>query len=259
MAVERLAVVIPCHRRWDLLVHAVDAVSDWPVIVVNDAPPNHRPAMPDGVFEVRTRGGEGFARAVNAGLQAAQQRGASHVLLLNDDARPSHDCIAQLCAAWQEDVGAVGPVLLDADGQVESAGVSVRWWGRVVTNRVIPTGTVDVGALSGACLLVASDVRLDTSFAHGFEDFALCRTLQCAGKRVLLVGEARCHHHGGATVNRRRRQAQRHAVSGHLRLLEHRRYLPVVTALAVAQVIREGGPWERVLGIAEGIWDWRSG
>lgn len=256
MSIRQLVVVIPCHRRWDLLPRAIAAVAPYPVVVVDDSPPDLSPPHPAGATVVQTAGSQGFAPAVNAGLQAAESLGASHALLLNDDAIPDPGCIARLCAAWGPDTGAAGPVLVDPRGRVESAGAVIRWWGRVRTQTTPPTSDTEVDALSGACLLIAAARRLDEGFSHGFEDFALCRSVSGEGRRVVLVPGARCVHLGGATLGRQSRRAQRHAVSGHLRLLGRRRFVPVVAGLALAQVLREGGPASRVLGVADGVADW---
>ncbi len=251
-----LVVVIPCHRRWELLPDVIAAVGGLPVVVVNDAPPGLSIREPEGVTIARTAGGQGFARAVNAGLEAACALGATHVLLLNDDALPLPGCIAALTAAWEPDSGAVGPVLIAGDGAVESAGISVAPWGRVWVRGRTPAGITAVDALSGACLLIRASERLDEAFVHGFEDIELCRRLRRSGRSVRIVPDARCQHLGGATLSRRSVAAQRHAVSGHLRLLGHRRFLPVVVGLAAAQVIREGGPLGRLSGIVAGVGDW---
>lgn len=253
-----LVVVIPCHRRWDLLPEAIAATGGLPVVVVNDAPPGLKAAEPDGVTMVRTAGSQGFARAVNAGLDAACDLGATHVLLLNDDARLQPGGLSALVDAWDDRSGAVGPVLLDADGAVESAGISVASWGRVRISQRLPEQTAPVDALSGACLLLRAEERLDESFSHGFEDIELCRRLRDRGRTVRIVPAARCQHLGGATLSRRSPAAQRHAVSGHLRLLRRRRFAPVVVGLAIAQVLREGGPVGRLSGIAAGVADWRG-
>ncbi|MFT4974518.1 MAG: GT2 family glycosyltransferase [Myxococcota bacterium] len=260
MPCDELVVVIPCHRRWDLLPQALAAVAPLPVIVVDDSPPSLDVQPPPGVTVVATAGSQGFAAAVNVGLAAAQAAGAVRVLLLNDDAAPAAGCVAELAAAWGPGIGAVGPVILGPDGAIESAGARLAWWGRARLLQEVPPGPVEVDALSGACVLVSSSERLDEGFAHGFEDFALCQSLRRRGQRVVLVPSAVCVHLGGATVGRRSRRAQRAAVSGHLRLVGRRRLAPVVVALACAQVIREGGPSERLLGIVEGVSDWwRSG
>ena len=253
-----LAVVIPCHRRWDLLPSAIAAVGDHPVVVVNDAPPELVVCEPSGVTIIRTAGSQGFARAVNRGITAAQSQGASHVLLLNDDAQVEPGCIDALVAAWGADSGAVGPVLQDASGAISSAGIELAWWGRIRARLAPPAAAGPVDALSGACLLIAAHERMDERFVHGFEDIELCKRLWQQGKSVRIVPAARCRHLGGATLARDSVRAQRHAVSGHLRLLRHRRYVPVVVGLALAQVLREGGPAGRIRGIAAGVADWRA-
>ena len=58
----QLAVVIPCHRRWDLLPAAIAAVGSYPVVVVNDAPPQQEVQEPAGVTVVRTAGSQGLWR-----------------------------------------------------------------------------------------------------------------------------------------------------------------------------------------------------
>jgi hypothetical protein len=70
-----------------------------------------------------------------------------------------------------------------------------------------------------------------------------------------VINDAHCVHLGGGTIDRRTAVAQRHALSGHLRVLPG--YLaPVAIALGVLQVLREGGGWRRLAGIGAGIVDW---
>lgn len=254
-----LVVVVPHHHRVDLLPRTLAAVARWPVVVVHDGPPGTPDLdLPPGAVQLRTRGEEGFAAAVNRGLQHADTvLGAELVLLLNDDAVPRPGCVDALLAAWEPELGAVGPVLLDGAGQVESAGVDLRWWGRVRQRQEIPLETRAVAALSGACLLVSAGTRIPQGYAHGFEDLALCRALRRAGRRCLLVPEARCDHLGGASLGRATPEAQRHAVAGHLRLVHGGWRTPLVLGLAVAQVLREGGDAERLRAVGEGWRDWR--
>ena len=207
--------------------------------------------------EVIRAGGLGFARAVNLGLDAAQARGATHALLLNDDAVLEPGSLDALRAAWGPGVGAVGPVLLDADGAVESAGFHRSRWGRVRVRRSVPPAPTAVQGLSGACLLVGAGERLDVAFAHGMEDLDLCSRLARRGLVSLLVPSARCRHVGGATLSRRSPEAQRAAVSGHLRLVGGGIRSPIPLGLALAQVAREGGSAGRLRGIWRGWRDWR--
>jgi GT2 family glycosyltransferase len=163
--------------------------------------------------------------------------------------------VEALAAALGEGVGAVGPALVRPDGAIESAGVRVGPLVRVRALRRARSGPVD--ALSGACLMLRPGLRFDEGYRHGFEDLALCRALWQAGLEVRLVAEARCEHRGGGTVSRRSAQAQRHAVAGHLRLWGGGWRSPLVVGLAFAQVVAEGGPAARLLGIAQGWRDWR--
>jgi GT2 family glycosyltransferase len=229
--------VVPHRSRRDLLVRTLAALGARRVLVVDDG---DAPLDLD-VPRVRLGGGQGFARAANAGLAAVR---TPFAIVLNDDALPLGDCLDRLVARG----GLCGPVLVGPAG-VESAGLDVGGWGRVVQRRRVRSGPVP--ALSGACLHMPARLRFDPAFRHGGEDVELCRRVGGAW----LVGEARCWHLGGATVRRTGPAAQRAAVEGHLRLYPSGRQDPAILALHVAQVVREGGPWARIPAIVEG---WRA-
>jgi GT2 family glycosyltransferase len=197
---------------------------------------------------------------VNRGLAAAESRGFTHALVLNDDAAPEPGCLDALAAAWTADSGAVGPLLIGPQG-VESAGIHLSRWGRLRTRTEVPPGgrAVEVQALSGACMLIRAGSRFDAGYRHGMEDVSFCRALRRAGRSVRLVPTVRCRHLGGATLDRRSPAAQRHAVSGHLRLVGGGIRTPVVLGLAFAQVLREGPSRARVQAVGRGWWDWQSG
>lgn len=232
-------VVIPYRRRRDLLVRALSAVEGWPLIVVDDSDDGLDLDVP----MVRLGGGQGFARAANAGLAAVRTPAA---VLLNDDAAPEPGCLERLAAVG----GVCGPVLHGPRG-VESAGIRVRSWGRVVQITAVPAHDTHRDALSGACLHLPAHLRFDERFRHGGEDVELCRRV---GGGTIVVS-ARCWHEGGATLDRASEEAQRHAVAGQLRLVEAGWRDAVVVGLAVAQVAREGGPMGRLGGIGRG---WRD-
>ncbi|MFH1468681.1 MAG: glycosyltransferase family 2 protein [Pseudomonadota bacterium] len=254
------AVVLPHHSRRDLLRGAIAAAGGAPVLLVDDSrgglPPS---AVPPGVRLLRTDGERGFAAACNLGLAAAEAAGFSHALLLNDDARPGPGCVAALQAALASEprAAAAGPVLIGADGEVESAGLSFGALGVRVRQRTRPPAApTPVEALSGACLLLESSLRLDEGYRFGFEDLDLGRRLRAAGRLLLIVPAARCLHLGGGTLPRNGREAARHALTGHLRLVGDRPWRRgLVLALAVAQVLREGGPAARLAGLRDG---WRD-
>lgn len=242
---ERVTVVIPHRRRRDLLERALAAVAGWRVLVVDDTDDGLDLDVP----RVRLGGGQGFARAANAGLAAVATPSA---LLLNDDAAPIDDCIARLAAVG----GLCGPLLVGPGG-VESSGLVVRGWGRVVQRTVVPGVAGPVDALSGACLWMPASARFDVRFRHGYEDVELCRRLAPALGGAWIVPQARCWHAGGATVARTSADAQRHAVSGQLRLVRPGWRDAAVLGLAAAQVAREGGR-DRLPAILRGWWDARG-
>jgi hypothetical protein len=248
----RLRVIIPHHSRRALLGRALLAVQGWPALVVDDGPPGRAPLGEVGAPVLRTEGALGFARAANAGLAWAEAAGDSHALLLNDDAAPEPGCLDALVAAWTDGDGALAPTLVGEGGAVER-GIVTRRWGRVRAAR--PGEVAD--AYSGACLLLPTSLRFDPAFRHGFEDIELCRRLRALGRPPRLVPGARCGHWGGATLHRQSGEAQRHAISGHLRLLGGGRFTPVVLGLGLGQICRDGPSLERLAGLFEGWRDWR--
>lgn len=257
-------VVVPHRRERAALRRALASVPDRPAVVVDDgdAP------LPDRFLDacraersaplrrVRTAGGVGFARAVNAGLAACRAAGARRVLLLNDDAELLPGALDHLEAAFGPGVGAVGPLIETPEG-VE-AGIRVGRAGRVRLARRAPAERTEVDALSGACLLLDAGERLDPAYRHGMEDVDLCLRLRRRGLRVILEPRARCRHAAGATVSRRGPAAQRHAVSGHLRLVGGGLASPLVIALALGQAAREGADPARFAAVWRGWRDWRA-
>lgn len=265
MTSDGLCVVIPHCGAEELLDRAIWASDRWPILVVDDSPTGLEP-IPDRwksdakITVIRLPGKSGFSVAANAGLQWAETHGYSKVLLLNDDAAPEEGCIEVLSHVMDSvlNVGAVGPVLVDEAGRIESTGLIWKpWLGRLVQNTNCPDApVVSVDALSGACLLLKSADRFDEGFVHGFEDVELSQRLKGRGEQVLLATQARCLHTGGVTVDRRSKEATRAAVSGHLRLVgpgKIRRSM--VLTLSALQIVRERGPLERFYGLWEG---WRS-
>ena len=143
---------------------------------------------------------------------AAEARG-EYLLLLNNDTEVLQPNWLEtlMLYAEQEDVGAVGPMLLYDDGTVQHAGVILG-----------PRGTADhvmrgfpgdadgyagslqaareVTAVTGACLLVRRDRYvacggLNETFGRHYEDVDFCLRLRRLGLRNICVGSARMIHH----------------------------------------------------------------
>ena len=231
------AVVIPTRLGGPLLADALAAVEGWTVFVVDDS--DDGLDLPEGVHGVRA-GGLGFAASCNLGLAAAEAAGHPLVVLLNDDARPAAGCINGLLGTWRDGVGAVGPVLIDGDGEVTSAGIRFSWWGRVKESRHVYAEDAPMDAISGACMLVRSSERFAAGYPHGMEDVALCASLRERGLVVVLTPRGRCVHLGGRTLSPADPEAAYGALAGHLRLVDNDWRAAVVLGLAVASVLRTG-------------------
>ena len=224
-------------------------------LVVDDSPAELGPSGL-GLKGLRSPGNLGFARAVNLGLEQLEREGTEWVLLLNDDALPDPECLPTLLqhATDEASVSMLGPLLVGPQG-VESAGLrfNVRS-ARLVQNRDVPDGPVDVDALSGACVLMRAHLRFDPAFSHAMEDVELSLRVRAEGGRCVLIPGARCWHEGGGTLPRDSALAQQHALRGHMRLHQGqplRRGL--ATAYALGQVLREGPTTQR-LGAIVSAW-----
>jgi GT2 family glycosyltransferase len=242
-----MVVLIPHHRSDESLGICITSIDGVPIVVVDDSPSGG--VELEGVDIVRTPGSVGFSQAVNHGLEHCMRAGFKHVLVLNDDARLRPGCIHTLQEEWLETDGAIAPVVHETDGPV--FGICTTSIGRVFLRR--SPGAVQ--AVSGAAMLIRASERFDPLFAHGFEDVELCRRLRARGLHIRVIDNAHCDHDGGGTIDRRSRIAQRHAMSGHLRFAQGPAQQAMAVALGVSQVVREGGPFNRLLGVVDGVLD----
>jgi GT2 family glycosyltransferase len=170
----------------------------------------------------------GFAAAVNQGARMAR---GDALLLLNPDVVLEPRSLGRLRRALEDPrVGIVGPQLFFPDGSPQRSvwdapslralafeafllyNLFPRW--SPISPRV-PEAAEDVGALSGACLLVRRACfdtlgGLDERFFLYFEDVDLGLRARAAGWRVRLLPDARAVHHLGASAFRNRRAFWRH-------------------------------------------------
>lgn len=177
----------------------------------------------------------GFAGGVNAGLTRLSAEGCDLFLVLNDDALLEPGCLRRLAEALEDPtLAAVGPVILrDADGRVESRGVSVDpRWGRVrleghgepPPDREARTVTC---ALSGAVMMLSRAALervgpFDEDYFFAFEDVDWCLRARDAGLNVAVVLGARATHVGAQTIGRRAPARVYYAARNHLRFAEKR-------------------------------------
>lgn len=155
-----------------------------------------------------------FSRFTNA---MAQEARGDYLVLLNNDTEVLHgDWLEHLLYyAEQPDVGAVGPLLLYGNGNVQHAGVILGPRGtadHVV--RGIPADsdgyagslrcTREVSAITGACLMVSKDKYaecggLNERFVRHYEDVDFCLRLRARGWRNVYVASTALIHHESMT------------------------------------------------------------
>jgi GT2 family glycosyltransferase len=163
----------------------------------------------------------GFAAACNIGFAKA---GGEFVLFLNPDCRLDEEVVPEMLRAMQADpmVGMVGGLLLNSDGTEQGGGrraVPTPWrsfvrafglsrfagrWPKLffdfhLQNQPLPDRSIEVEAVSGACMLVrreaVADVGLwDEKYFLHCEDLDWCMRFRQKGWKILFVPSARVTH-----------------------------------------------------------------
>ena len=150
----------------------------------------------------------GYCRAVNLGFRRAQEKGAEYVLLLNNDLRFGPDLLRLLLEALEADgaAGSAGPLILDPEGRVWSAGgvfrfgpslTGLRGFGRAAVQRFRTPEYVDY--FPGACVLHRAEALraagfLDEEYWMYVEDLDLAVRMREKGYKALFVPWARAVH-----------------------------------------------------------------
>jgi O-antigen biosynthesis protein len=217
-----LSIVIPTHRRADLLRACLQAVAthaplECEVIVVDDASPDgvcSRVATQFAAVQVvRMPQNSGFARAANAGIRASR---GDIVELLNDDTEVhpgwAHAALEPFADAT---VGAVAPMVLTwPDGKtIDSAGdryylggiAGKRGHGELLHEAYLqPCPVFGASASSGFYRRAALErVGLfPESFDSYFEDVDLALRLRRAGYSAVFEPASRVLHHVSASYGR---------------------------------------------------------
>jgi GT2 family glycosyltransferase len=214
-----LSIVIPTHRRTDLLRTCLAAVSrhapaGTEVIVVDDASPGAAATVAAqtfaGIRVVRLPHQSGFARAANAGIRASR---GDVVELLNDDTEVQAGWADAALAHFADPaVAAVAPlVLVWPDGRViDSAGdryyvggvAGKQGHGQPVTpDWLVPRPVLGASASSGFYRRAALDRvgLLPEDFGSYFEDVDLALRLRRAGYRAVCAPASRVLHHVSAS------------------------------------------------------------
>lgn len=218
--VRPVAVIIPTWNGWHLLEPCLTALRaqtlqpDLVLVVDNGSADGTVESLTVSHPDVRVLelpANHGFAGGCNAGMRQVPDH---DVVLLNNDALPRADWLAELLAAGRADstAGLVTSKLLDCNGLVESTGDYLNSWG-VPSHR--GQGHADDGrydahtrvlsACAGALLVrreLLQDVGdFDESFFAYYEDVDLSLRARLAGWEILFAPRAVVHHAGSATSN----------------------------------------------------------
>ena len=157
----------------------------------------------------------GFAGGHNLVIRRALAEGATHVLLLNNDARIAPDCLdALLRVADGARVGAVGAKVLAADdpGRLWLAWGRVTWRAALVER--VGRGARDgppfdavreVDWVAGCAMLLAREALevvggFDEAFFAYHEDVDWCVSAREQGFRILFAPAARALHRGEGSL-----------------------------------------------------------
>ncbi|MDE0178375.1 MAG: glycosyltransferase [Gammaproteobacteria bacterium] len=234
-----ISVVIPTRDRLDLLepcVGSLYATSDGArldVLVLDNG--SSEPATRAWFDEAQQRhaslrvlsdqGEFNWSRLNNLGVAAG--RGDVFVFLNNDTLAIEDGWLDRLAEyALRRDTGAVGPLLLFADGSVQHAGLVVGYGDHADPIYrgtapdfddhafVSPRLPRNVAAVTGACL-AASRKTLETigTFDEGLAlagDVEFCLRAHAAGLVNVYAGDVVLHHYESATIGRRS-----HGTDGH--------------------------------------------
>ncbi len=249
MATPDISVVIVSYEARLLLARCLATVTGVgrEVIVVDNASGDHSAELVAQDFPearlIRLDTNGGFGAAANAGAAAARGR---LILLLNPDAWPLGDAIAELAACLDAapHVAAAGPALVNPDGSRQQSvrGRPTRW--RLATeyfflrwlaprsralNAFYAAGfdhrsERDAEFLVGAVLLLRRDALaevggFDPSFFMYDEEVDLCHRLRQDGWRVRFFPGPRFVHVGGGSSALDRSGLYREQLRSHLRFM----------------------------------------
>jgi len=177
---------------------------------------------------IRNDSNRGFSAACNQGAAQAESK---YLLFVNPDCRVPTSALKRLVEVLDSrpDVGMVGPLVLNSDGSEQRGcrrmlptprpalmrvlerhkpDAQGRVEGFDLTGTSLPDKPSPVEAISGACMLVRSEVfrqlgGWDEGYFLHCEDLDLCMRLKLAGQLILFVPDAVVSHVQGVSSKRR--------------------------------------------------------
>ncbi|MEM7527216.1 MAG: glycosyltransferase family 2 protein [Pseudomonadota bacterium] len=196
-----VSVVTVSYRSADCLPDALRSIPEGVrKIVVDNAGLDNSAELAEaaGATVLRNTDNPGFGTACNQGAELVE---TPFVLFLNPDARISSGSLERLVAALCADpsVAAVGPLLTHHGERRLPRRKTLLDIGEEPTFAKLPAQETDVGFLSGAALLVRTELfreigGFDERIFLYLEDDDLCFRLRAAGHRLRLITDAVVAH-----------------------------------------------------------------
>lgn len=226
-----LTVVVVSYNTCDLLAECLESLKPnavaTEVIVIDNASRDGSAELVRKRFPhvrlVENKSNVGYAAANNQGIRTARGR---HVLFLNPDTRVEKGALDHMISYLEreEDVGAVGLRLLNADGSLQPSGQNFPTlasalgellpipaaWRRRFRGPIVRrdyTQVCEVDEVSGAAMGVRRKALdevgpFDQEFVFLGEDIDLCWRLRKAGWKVMYLPTASVIHYGGQSQDK---------------------------------------------------------
>jgi N-acetylglucosaminyl-diphospho-decaprenol L-rhamnosyltransferase len=203
-----LVAIVVAHDSADVLPACLAALAGQhvPAIVVDNASRDASASVAEeaGARVIRNAHNEGYGRANNRGVQAAEA--AEHVLIVNPDVvlRPGAvDALLDAARSWP-DAGLLAPRLVEPDGRFffQARSLLAPYLTNPGCRLALPEGDACAPFLSGACLMIPRRLFLDLGGFDEriflfYEDDDLCRRIAEAGRALIHVHAAEALHGRG--------------------------------------------------------------
>ncbi len=231
---KKVSVLIVSYNVKEYVAHAIDSLlksnlDELEIIVVDnhsfDSTVEHIQTSYPDVKIIANQDNVGFGRAVN---QAAAHAKGDYYLILNPDTVVQENTVSTLTQYIQdhEEVGMIGPKILNSDGTLQPAckrsfptlRVAIpkllgldklfpksKWAGKYNLTYLDPDQINSVDAISGSCMFLSKDLfhelgGFDEQFFMFGEDLDLCFRIWQTGKEVHYVPTTQIIHYQGESV-----------------------------------------------------------
>lgn len=150
----------------------------------------------------------GFASGMNIGIRHVLQKGATNLLLLNNDTVVAPGMIAELMAQMKPGVGIVGPAIFYYDrpeviwsigSDIHALLLELTTSNHAMVGRDLPKQPFTQGFLSGCAMLLPRETieqvgLFDERFFMYYEDMDYCLRVVSNGLRLVLAPDAHMWH-----------------------------------------------------------------